>query len=82
MYLNIRIIFLLRSFSTNDKAENGYNNVYFNDAYCNGFGEQVFSSGNVPEANLGDNNELNASANNSAAVLKGQMSQNVDIFSI
>jgi len=53
--------FFLRLFTVKNKAENDYSNVYFNDAYCTGFGEQAietksgdqaFSSGNVSEASV------------------------------
>ena len=78
-------LFFQRSFTTKNKAESGNNNVYFNDAYCTGFGEQAIEtkcgdqdfSGNVhvPEANLGEHyyaavDDLRASTNHSAAVLK------------
>ena len=67
------------------KADNGYNNnAYFNDAYCIGSGEQAIemkgdnqalSSGNVPEVKFGEHhyavvNELHASTNHSAVILK------------
>ena len=35
----IHHLFSLRSFAM-DKMDNGYNNVYFNNAYCTGSGEQ------------------------------------------
>ena len=50
------LIFFPRLFTVKNKAQNGYGNVYFNDAYCTGFGEQAietksgdqaFSSGNM-----------------------------------
>ena len=77
--------FFLRIEFTVNKAESAYSNVYFNDAYCTGFGEQAietkggdeaFSSGNVSQANIGEHyyvavDNLHAPANHSAAVLKG-----------
>lgn len=79
LYVNIST-FSLRLIATKKKAVNGYNN----NAYCIGSGEQTiemkrgnqaFSSGNVPEVKLGEHhyaavNDLHASTNHSAVVLK------------
>ena len=81
-YFNLPIYFVLRLFTPKNKAEYGNNNVYFNEAYGTGFGEQAtetkcgdqaFSSGNVSDENLGEHyyeaiNDLHVSTNHSAAM--------------